>query len=43
MAGFDALDERGRFEALTELPRAPVAELAVVHRAPAAEPRSLRG
>ena len=43
MAGFELLDERGRFEALTEPAGVPVAELAVVHRAPVAEPRSARG
>jgi hypothetical protein len=42
MAGFELLDERQRFEALTEPPDAPVAELAVVHQAPVAEPRSAR-
>jgi hypothetical protein len=42
MAGFELLDERQRFEALTEPPDVPVAELAVVHQAPVAEPRSAR-
>jgi cation transport regulator ChaC len=42
MAGFDVLDERQRFEALTEPADAPVAELSVVHRASVAEPRSAR-
>ena len=42
MAGFDVLDERERFEELTEPPDAPVAELTVVHQAPVAVPRSVR-
>jgi cation transport regulator ChaC len=42
MAGFESLDERQRFEALTEPADAPVAELAVVHQAPVAVPRSVR-
>jgi cation transport regulator ChaC len=40
MAGFEVLGQRRRFEALTAPPGAPVAELAVVHRAPVAVPRT---
>ena len=41
-AGFDLLRQRRRFEMLTEPPGAPVADLAVVHHAPPAVPRSAR-
>jgi cation transport regulator ChaC len=42
MAGFELLGQRARFDALTEPPRAPVADLTVVRRAPVAVPRSAR-
>jgi cation transport regulator ChaC len=42
LAGFDLLRQRRRFEMLTEPPSAPIADLAVVHHAPPAVPRSAR-
>ena len=42
LAGFDALRQRRRFERLTEPADLPVADLALVHHAPLAVPRSVR-
>ena len=42
LAGFDALRQRRRFEALTEPAGVPVADLSLVPHAPVAVPRSVR-